>query len=320
MTGATDPRPEAVWEALARWRSEGRSFALLTVIETRGFTPQKAGAHMLLDARGETFGTVGGGAIEHEALREAAALLEKGAGVMLVKRHLTQELGMCCGGEMAIHVEVIESAPRLLLFGAGYIAKPLAALAAHCGFRVSVVDERADWLTEERFPAAERHARSPQDFVRGLATTDRDFAVVTTHDHALDQRLVEALLRMPLLFVGMIGSVPKQRKFALRLQARGFADHEIARLRTPLGVSIGADTPEEIAVSVMAELIAVRRGAPVAAGWTPRARQSRAPANGEAPHGARAAGPDTRGDASGPRDTTIDPDVDIVLDTEGTSR
>jgi xanthine dehydrogenase accessory factor len=274
---------DGVWEVLSRWRAEGRTFALLTVIETRGFTPQKSGAHMLVDAAGHTFGTVGGGAIEHEALHQARTLIAEGAGVSVVKRHLTQELGMCCGGEMAIHVEVVAAAPRLFVFGAGYIAKPLAALAAGCGFRVTVVDERADWATAERFPGAAVHARAPEDFLRALDTHERDFVVIATHDHALDQRLVEDLLRRPLRFVGMIGSVPKQRKFALRLRARGYSDEQIARLRTPLGLPIGAKSPEEIAVSVMSELIAVRRGKTVAEGWTPPAREERrTESNGEA--------------------------------------
>jgi xanthine dehydrogenase accessory factor len=102
------------------------------------------------------------------------------------------------------------------------------------------------------------------------------YAIIVTHDHALDQKLVEALLRQPLHFVGMIGSIPKQRKFALRLRARGFSNEDIARLHTPLGLPIGAATPEEIAVSVVAQLIAVRRGAKVEAGWTPPARAGNA--------------------------------------------
>ncbi len=99
--------------------------------------------------------------------------------------------------------------------------------------------------------------------------TAEDYAVVVTHDHALDQRLVQVLLRRPLKFLGMVGSLPKQRKFALRLRARGFSDQEIARLHTPLGVSIGALGPEEIAVSAMAEIIAARRGADMRSGWVP---------------------------------------------------
>lgn len=289
LDAVRDARPPEVWETLARWRAEGRRFALASVIESRGFTPRKPGAHMLVAEDGTTCGTIGGGAIEHQVLVEARALLE-GGGVSLVKKHLTQELGMCCGGEMAVFLEVLEPAPRLFLFGAGYIARALAALAADCGFDVTVVDGRPEWAVAERFPGCRLPAQAPEDYLRGLDTSPGDYAVVVTHDHALDQRLVQDLLRRPLKFVGMIGSVPKQRKFALRLRARGFSDQQIARLRTPLGMPIGADTPEEIAVSAMGELIAARRGVPIAEGWTPplpkAARPRAAPAPARAPKGA----------------------------------
>jgi xanthine dehydrogenase accessory factor len=208
---------------------------------------------------------VGGGAIELEVGRDAAEILRRG-GTAVVRRHLTQELGMCCGGAMTIFLEVIEPAPRLFVFGAGYIAKPLAAIAAGCGFEVTVMDERAAWATPERFPTSSLALRAPEEMARELALEASDYAVVMTHDHAVDQRVVEELLRRPLRFVGMIGSLPKQRKFAQRLRAHGFSPQAIARLRTPLGAPIGAQTPEEIAVSVMAELIATRR---VAAGEAP---------------------------------------------------
>ena len=260
-----------IWDALARWREGRRRFVLATVVEARGFTPRKPGAHMLVAADGETFGTIGGGAIERVVLEEAARLLA-GAGAAKLRRHLTQELGMCCGGEMELFLEVIEPAPRLVVFGAGYIAKPLAAIAAGCGFEVTVVDGRTEWATPERFPTSTLRVEDPVPALARLETTADDFAVVVTHDHALDQQLVQGLLARPLRFLGMIGSVPKQRKFALRLRARGFRPEEIARLRTPLGLPIGAATPEEIAVSVVAELIAVRRGRPVPEGWTPPER------------------------------------------------
>jgi len=283
-----EARPAEVWETLARWRAEGRRFALASVIESRGFTPRKPGAHMLVADDGTTCGTIGGGAIEHRVLDEARALLQ-GGGASLVRKHLTQELGMCCGGEMAVFLEVLEPAPRLFLFGAGYIARPLAALAAGCGFDVTVVDGRADWALPERFPDCRVVAQAPEDYLRGLASAPADYAVVVTHDHALDQRLVQELLRRPLKFVGMIGSVPKQRKFALRLRARGFSDEQIARLRTPLGMPIGANTPEEIAVSAMGELIAVRRGAAVTRGWTPPVpKPARAAADAVTPAGPEA--------------------------------
>lgn len=277
-------READVWNALAAWRGEGRRFVLLTVVESRGFTPQKAGAHMLLSAEGETVGTIGGGAIEHEALREARALMASGEAARTVKKHLTQELGMCCGGEMVVYLEVLEAMPRLFVYGAGYLARPIAALAAGAGFQVTVVDARPEWAQSERFPTATLRCQDPEEHARTLASTENDFVVVTTHDHALDQRLVQWLLPKPFRFVGMVGSLAKQRKFALRLRARGFTDEQIARLRTPLGLAIGAQTPEEIAVSVLAELIAVRRGGTPERGWVPRNRTlENRPAPNEAP-------------------------------------
>ena len=264
-------RDADVWEALARWRAARRPFVLATVVATRGFTPRKAAAHMLIAADGETVGTIGGGAIEREVIERANPLLSEG-GHAVLERHLTQELGMCCGGEMTVFLEAILPAPRLYLLGAGYIAKPLAAIAAGCGFDVTVVDGRAKWATGERFPTSTVRLEDPEGFARSLATTPLDFVVIVTHDHGLDQRLVQALIRKPVRFLGMIGSIPKQRKFALRLRARGFTDEEIARLHTPLGLAIGAATPEEIAVSVVAQLIAVRRGGRAEPGWVPPAR------------------------------------------------
>lgn len=254
-------RDEDVWRALLEWRGRRRPFVLATVVASRGFTPRKPGARMLIAADGGTVGTIGGGAIERKVMDEARALLARG-GTALIETHLTRELGMCCGGEMSVFLECMTAAPRLHLFGAGYIAKPLAAIAAGCGFDVEVIDARPEWATEARFPTSRVTVRAPEVYARELDTTADDYAVIVTHDHALDQQIVQALLPRPLRFIGMIGSVPKYRKFVLRLRARGFPEDQIARLRTPLGADIGAETPEEIAVSVMAEIVAVRRGVP----------------------------------------------------------
>jgi xanthine dehydrogenase accessory factor len=269
---ADTPPPFDVWGVIARWRAQGRRFVLLTVVESRGVTPQKAGRHMLQADDGETAGTIGGGAIEHECVREARELLKSGEATRMVRKQLTTELGMCCGGEMVVHLELLEALPRLFVFGAGHVARPLAALAAATGFGVTVVDAREEWLTTERFPQAARELRDPEAAARELKLEAGDSAVVTTHDHALDQRVVQELLQRPLRFTGLIGSFAKQRKFALRLRARGFDDATIARLRTPVGLAIGAQTPEEIAVSIVAELVAVRRGAAPERGWVPPAR------------------------------------------------
>lgn len=255
-----------VWTTLARWRAERRRFALLTVVETHGSAPRKAGTHMLLASDGEAVGTLGGGAIEFESLAQARAALQRGR-PLLFQRHLGRDLGMCCGGEMSVFIEVVEPRPRLFVFGAGSIGRPLAALAQGCGFELTVVDERAELARADRFPGASVVCRDAVAAAAELEIGPGDYACVVTHDHALDEQVVRVLMKRPLLFLGMIGSRTKQRAFVERMRADGASDAEMARLRTPLGLAIGADTPEEIAVSVMAQLIAVRRGVAIAAGW-----------------------------------------------------
>src|SRR5205814_10409375 len=124
---------------------------------------------------------------------------------------LTQALGMCCGGEMTVFLEAIVPMPRLVVFGAGYIARPLAALAHGCGYDVTVVDERPEWASAGRFPHARLEARPALAAARDFDWRRADGVVIATHDHALDQQLVQEVLRRDLAFVGMIGSVPKQR-------------------------------------------------------------------------------------------------------------
>jgi xanthine dehydrogenase accessory factor len=257
---------EQVWATLARWRAARRRFALLTVVETRGSAPRKAGTHLLLAADGESVGTLGGGAIEFEALRQARAVLEGGR-ARLFHRHLGRDLAMSCGGEMSVFIEAVEPRPRLFVFGGGTIGRPLVALAQSCGFEPTVVDGREECARAERFPGATVLGRDPEEAARELDLGPADYACVLTHDHALDHRVVRVLVRRPLAFLGMVGSRDKQRTFVEGLRAGGVAEAELARLRTPLGLSIGANTPEEIAVSVVAQLIAVRRGVPIEAGW-----------------------------------------------------
>ena len=149
-------REPDVWATLAAWRAAGRRVAVLTVVESRGFTPQKAGTHMLLAADGATAGTIGGGAIEHEALREARELLASGGGARTIKKQLTQDLGMCCGGKMTVFLEQHARAPALLLFVAGHVAKELAALSVAGGFALTLVGGRPRGATTQRTPGASR--------------------------------------------------------------------------------------------------------------------------------------------------------------------
>lgn len=235
----------------------GARAALITVVRTSGSTPRAVGARMIVHADGTLEGTIGGGRVEQEATETALGVLRDGVAKYLELK-LTQELGMCCGGQVALFIEPISHAPTLLVYGAGHVGLATAAAAHALGFLVHVVDERTELLTSQRFPAATRHAdlEAPE-----IPLSDEAFVLVTTHDHALDQRLVERVLGRPHRWLGLIGSRRKAELTRQRLEAKGFTAAQIARVRCPVGVAIGAETPAEIAVSIVGELIAVRRGA-----------------------------------------------------------
>lgn len=250
----------AIASALIALMDRGESAALATVIRTAGSTPQIVGARLLLQSDGTRIGTVGGGRIEEvvlEALRETLA----DGRARRVTRHLGRDLGMCCGGEMELFVERIEARPSLLLFGAGHVAKPTAALATRVGFEVTVVDDREELLTAERFPDCHLVLADPPEAIRarmvrfGPAT----YVVVCTHDHRLDEEALSACLDQPRAYLGMIGSKRKVLQIAKRVRQRK-PDARLTGIAAPIGLDIGAETPDEIAVSIVAELIATRHG------------------------------------------------------------
>lgn len=254
-------RPD-LYAEIARLTGEGRAFVVATVIDTAGSTPQKPGTKMVVlsDA---TYGTVGGGAIELQIIEASRALLaDAGAMTRVIETHLTHELGMCCGGKMKVFLEKHGAVQRLFVFGGGHVGRELANLAHHVGFRVTVVDERAEWLRTERFqPGIERLDGDPVAVAAGLEGGSDTYCCVSTHDHPLDQAVLEALLKLPRhpAYIGVIGSVRKAERFKLRLRAAGFGDRDLSRFQSPMGVPIHALTPEEIAVSIVAELVSVRR-------------------------------------------------------------
>ncbi len=252
----------ALFQDIARLEEEGRAFVLATVIDSAGSTPQKPGSKMVVLEGGERRGTVGGGAIEQQVVDAALQLLaDPEAQSKLIETHLTHDLGMCCGGRMRVFLEKHGAAVHLWVFGAGHVAKELAALADRVGFRVHVVDERAEWASKERFPGMELTLANPADVAKKLEGGPNTYFCITTHDHPLDQACVEALLRKPCAYLGVIGSRRKAERFKMRLTAAGFTEAELAKMQSPMGVAIGALTPAEIAVSIVGQLIAVRRGA-----------------------------------------------------------
>lgn len=247
---------------IAQLEAEGRPFVLCTVTASHGSTPQKPGSRLVVLADGSLKGTIGGGAIEKQVIDAALALhADPARETATLETHLTHDLGMCCGGKMTVFLEKHGAPVQLVIFGAGHVAKEVAALARHVGFLVTVVDERGEWLTAERFPSVSRRLEPPEVVAKALPGGPEVYACVVTHDHPLDQACVEALLGKPLAWLGVIGSERKALRFRQRLEAAGFAKDAVARFECPMGVAIEALTPQEIAVSIVARLIAVRRRA-----------------------------------------------------------
>ena len=255
-----------VYGWLARVRKERITSVLATVVEVTGSAPQLPGAKLLLLEDDRVIGTVGGGKLELGVLQRARQLLadDGGPSTAVWSANLTRDLGMCCGGEMRVFLERIPGVERLIVFGAGHIGRALCAAAAEAGFDVTVVDEREEWATRARFPRARNVVCEDPEVVLGeLVFDETTSCVIVTHDHPLDQALVKALCTRRMRFLGLVASRPKVNKFRMRLLAQGVPEEALDRLRSPVGLDIAAVTPEEIAVSIVAELVAVRRGGSV---------------------------------------------------------
>lgn len=250
-----------MWSQLAEYNRRGQRYILATVTDTGGSTPRKIGAQMIITST-EIQGTIGGGAIELQVIEAARARLSAPPVLPViswVESHLTHDLGMCCGGHMKVMLHEYTPAPQLWIFGAGHVGTALAQTAAVAGFKIHIVDERAEWASEERFKEdVDVICEDPEHYLRAHPLDPSDYAVIVTHDHALDQRILELLARAPLSYLGLIGSRGKWGRFLKRLRARAELT-ELDRVRCPMGVDIGAQTPGEIAVSVAAELIQRRQ-------------------------------------------------------------
>jgi len=249
-----------LYAIIAKLVEQGSPFVLATVTGTQGSTPQKPGSKMVVLPSGELVGTIGGGAVEQQIIDAAKQLLsDDAAETKTIETHLTHDLGMCCGGRMTVFLEKHGGQPKLWMFGAGHVAKEVAALAHAVGFAVTVVDEREEWLSAARFPHATLKREHPADAASAHAGALDTYFCVCTHDHPLDQACVEALLAKPFAWLGVIGSERKAHRFRMRLEAAGVPAEQLARMECPMGLPINALTPQEIAVSIVGRLVEVRR-------------------------------------------------------------
>jgi xanthine dehydrogenase accessory factor len=269
-----------VFAALGEALKNGEEVALVTIVSANGSTPQRVGAKMLVYADGRVVGTIGGGCYENEALWTAREAL-KSRKAVTVKYELADdfaaESGLICGGQMEVFIEPIEPSPSVYIFGAGHVGQFVGRVAHDAGFRVHVVDDREKFANRERFPDAAGIV--VDDIPTWLASTplpSSAYAVIVTRGHRHDLDALRALAPRNLRYLGLIGSRAKVKRIYDVLVEDGTVSLEqLENVHAPIGLDIGAVTPQEIAVSIVAELIAVRRGktdkvASAALRWMPK--------------------------------------------------
>jgi xanthine dehydrogenase accessory factor len=255
---------QEVFAAAADALERGEPAALVTIVATHGSTPQRVGAKMLVFSDGRTVGTIGGGCYENDAFWKAREAITSRQ-PQLVRYELSddfaQETGLICGGQMDVYIEPIEPSPDLYVIGAGHVGTHLAQLAQEVGFHVHVVDDREKFANRERFPAATEIVT--EDIPAWLARTNltpHAYVVIVTRGHTNDLEALRALAPRELRYLGLIGSRAKVARIYDALTADGMAAEHLTRVHAPIGLDIGAVTPQEIAVSILAELIAVKHG------------------------------------------------------------
>jgi xanthine dehydrogenase accessory factor len=253
-----------VFAALAQALEAGEETALVTIVSSNGSTPQRVGAKMLVYADGRTVGTIGGGCYENDAFgraREAIASRRPLTVRYELNDDFAQETGLVCGGQMEVFIEPVEASPALFVFGAGHVGYFVARMAHEVGFRVHVVDDREKFANSERFgPDIEVAVEDIPAWLAAKRLPATAYAVIVTRGHRHDLDALRALTASPLRYLGLIGSKAKVKRIFDALLEEGTDRDRLQHIYAPIGLDIGAITPQEIAVSIVAELVAVKHG------------------------------------------------------------
>jgi xanthine dehydrogenase accessory factor len=269
---------QEVFAALNEALQRGEEVALVTITSSTGSTPQRVGAKMLVYADGRTVGTIGGGCYENEAFWKAREAIKERKPVTMkfeLNDDFAQETGLVCGGQMEVFVEPVEPSPELYVFGAGHVGYFVARMAYEVGFKVHVIDDREKFASTERFgEGIDVIVDNIPGWIAAHALPPTSYAVIVTRGHTYDLDTLRALTANPLRYLGLIGSKAKVKRIYDHLIEEGLSPDLLKGVHAPIGLDIGAITPQEIAVSIVAELVAVKHGkvagpgvAPVSMRW-----------------------------------------------------
>jgi len=257
-----------LFEEIVKMRRAGRRAALATIVHTNGSIPSYESSRMLVREDGSIAGTIGGGCVEAEVWAAAKEVMQKEAPRKMVfnlNNEAKYDNGLICGGTLEVFVEPILPQPMLYVFGGGHVSMAVARAATAAGFGIGVVDDRETFANQERFPMAQDIYTSYEDAFEKIHPNAASYLVIVTRGHKEDMRVLAWAVRTEARYVGMIGSKRKVLSVYRALANEGYKPEEFERVYAPMGLEIGALSPEEIAVSIAAELVAVRRNAATAA-------------------------------------------------------
>jgi xanthine dehydrogenase accessory factor len=252
-----------LYDEIVRLRSLGQKCAVATIVQVNGSIPSFESAKILVREDGSFMGTVGGGCVEAEVWNAAREVIETEK-----PRHLSFSLGqdaaydegLICGGQLNIFVEPVIPQPRAFIFGGGHVSKGISKIATLAGFSTSIIDNREAFANAERFPEAEAtYAEEYEDVFPKLPVNSSSYIIIVTRGHRDDMRVLRWAVNTPARYIAMIGSKRKTISVVHELEKEGIAREAFEKVFAPMGLEIGAEMPEEIAISVVAEMIAIRR-------------------------------------------------------------
>lgn len=253
-----------LFEEVVRMRRAGARGALATIVHTNGSIPSYESSRMLVREDGSIAGTIGGGCVEAEvwaAAKEVIQAEQPRKMTFNLNHEAAYDAGLICGGTLEVFVEPILPQPALYIFGGGHVSSAVARVASGAGFSVGVIDDRETFANPERFPMAHEIYTSYERAFQGLKPNGSSYLLIVTRGHKDDMRVLAWAVRTDARYIGMIGSKRKVLSVYKALEKDGYSMAEFERVHAPVGLDIGALSPEEIAVSIAAELIAVRRNA-----------------------------------------------------------
>lgn len=251
---------EEIFHRISGLLSQGKRLALASVIEAQGSAPRGTSAKMIITEDGATYGTVGGGCAEAYVVQQAKKVISDGV-LRIFELDLGDDswsgIGMACGGVIKVSLELIAPKPRLIILGAGHVARSIANLAHLTNFKVAVIDSFAE---RDKFPEADEVIQ--EEVGKGasnLKITPNDYVVIITRHHQ-DERALRSVINSTAAYIGMIGSKNRVRLVYETLVKEGVPADQLLKVNAPIGLDIGAESPEEIAVSVIAEIIKTSKG------------------------------------------------------------